>query len=258
MGKWWVGLTLLLATVARVPADDSLVSRLDAIGREVVARHAAPGVAIAVSRGGKVLFDRGYGLADLENDVPARADSVFWIASVTKTFTAAAVLQLVEHGAISLDDDIGKFIPDFPHRNQGVTIRRLLNHTAGIHNVTSMSAYWKQTGEPIEPSKLIALFRDAPLDFEPGSSYRYSNSGYILLGMVVEKASGTPYPEYLRDHFFVPLGLAHTSYCATADLVRGRAHHAGGSTRVTSMRVRATPRAGSARPREICCAGRMR
>lgn len=223
MKSWWVVLSLLLVAAPAAPADDSLVARIDAIGREAIERHAAPGVAIGVMRGGKVLINRGYGIADLENDVPTRADSVFCIASVTKNFTAAAILQLVEHGALSLDDDIGKFIPEFPHKNKGVTIRRLLNHTAGIHNVTAIAAYWAQVAAPIAPSKLIALFLDAPLDFEPGTSYAYSNSGYILLGAVIEKASGTSYPEYLRSHFFVPLGLDHTSYCGTADLIRGRA-----------------------------------
>jgi CubicO group peptidase (beta-lactamase class C family) len=140
------------------------VARIDAIGREAIERHSVPGLTIGVLRDGKVLINRGYGFADLENDVPARADSVFCIASVTKNFTAAAILQLVEHGTVSLDDDIGKFIPEFPHKNKGVTIRRLLNHTAGIHNVTAIAAYWAQVGEPIEPPKLIALFRDAPLD----------------------------------------------------------------------------------------------
>jgi D-alanyl-D-alanine carboxypeptidase len=224
MSKWWVGLTLLLVATSPVAADDSLVAHIDAIGREAISRHAAPGVTIGVWRDGKVLIDRGYGVADLENAIPARAESVFSIASVTKNFTAAAILQLVDHGNVSLDDDIGKFIPDYPHRNKGVTLRRLLNHTAGIHNVTAIPAYWTQIGEPIEPTKLIALFRDAPLDFEPGSSYAYSNSGYILLGAVIEKAGAMPYPDYLRSHFFVPLGLAHTSYCGTEDLVAGRAH----------------------------------
>jgi len=223
VGKWRVGLTLLLVAANAAAADDSLVARIDAIAREAIERHAAPGIAIGVMRDGKVLIDRGYGIADLENDVPARADSVFCIASVTKTFTAAAILQLATQGSLSLDDDIGKFVPEFPHRNQGVTIRRLLNHTAGIHNVTAIPAYWAQVGEPIEPAKLIGLFRDAPLDFEPGTSYLYSNSGYMLLGAVIEKASGMSYPQYLRSHLFVPLGLAHTSYCGTADLVHGRA-----------------------------------
>ena len=223
VSKWWVGLTVLLVTASAVPADDSLVARIDAMGRQAIERHSVPGLTIGILRDGKVLINRGYGFADLENDVQTRADSVFCIASVTKNFTAAAILQLVEHGAVSLDDDIGKFIPEFPHKDKGVTIRRLLNHTAGIHNVTAIAAYWAQVGEPIEPSKLIALFRDAPLDFEPGTRYAYSNSGYILLGAVIEKACGTSYPQYLRSHFFVPLGLAHTSYCGTADLVRGRA-----------------------------------
>jgi CubicO group peptidase (beta-lactamase class C family) len=195
---------------------------IDAIARAAVTQKAVPGLAIGVMHHGQVVFARGYGLADLENDVAVRADSVFPIASVTKNFTAAAVLKLADRGLLSLDDDIGKFLPDFPHRGKGVTVRRLLNHTAGVHSMTAIPAYWAQIGEAVEPAKLIAIFRDAPLDFEPGSSYQYSNSGYVLLGAIIEKVSGMPYPDYLQKQLFAPLGLTGTHYCGTAELVPRR------------------------------------
>lgn len=214
-------------------ADASHGDAIDAIARDAISRKAVPGLAIGVMHQGKVVFARGYGLADLEHDISVRADSVFPIASVTKNFTAAAILQLADRGLLSLDDDIGKFHPDFPHRGRGVTVRRLLDHTAGVHSMTSMPAYWAQIGEAIEPAKLIAIFRDAPLDFEPGSRYAYSNSGYVLLGAIVEKVSGMSYGEYLRTRLFAPLGLTQTRYCGTAALVprrvRGYAKTEGGA-----------------------------
>ncbi|HWS72689.1 MAG TPA: serine hydrolase domain-containing protein, partial [Thermoanaerobaculia bacterium] len=207
----------VVAHAAAIPA-----AKLDAIGSEVVATKGAPGVAIGVLRGGHVVYAKGFGVADLENNVPLRAGSVFPIASVTKTFTAAAVLQLVADGKVALDDDIGKYLPDLPLRGKGVTVRRLLDHTAGVHNLTTNRAYWAQAANPIEPAELAKFFRDEPLDFEPGSRYAYSNSGYILLGLLIEKASGMSYPDYLRTHFFTPLGLTHTSYCGGPSLVAAR------------------------------------
>jgi D-alanyl-D-alanine carboxypeptidase len=206
-----------LLFAAAIPA-----SKLDVIGREIVATKAAPGIAIGVLRGGRVVDAKGFGVADLENAVPLTAQSVFPIASVTKTFTAAAVLQLVASGKVALDDDIGKYLPDLPLRGKGVTVRRLLDHTAGVPNLTANRAYWAQAANAIEPAELTKFFRDEPLDFEPGTRYAYSNSGYILLGLLIEKASGTSYPDYLRTHFFTPLGLTHTSYCGGSALVAGR------------------------------------
>jgi D-alanyl-D-alanine carboxypeptidase len=214
-------LLLLLAAPAHA-ADAKLAAKLDAIGNDVIAKKLVPGLAIGVMRGGQIVYAKGFGAADLENGVRVTAESVFPVASVTKTFTAGAILQLVEQGKVSLDDDIGKYLPALPLRGKGVTIRRLLDHTAGVPNITSVPAYWTQAGGAIEPLELTKFFRDLPLDFEPGTKYAYSNSGYILLGLVIEQASGMPYPDYLRTHFFTPLGLTRTSYCGGPALVPGR------------------------------------
>jgi len=217
-----LALLLLLPLSGAAAATDPAVAALDAMARDAIARKLAPAVALGVARQGKIVFARVYGTADLENGVAAKPESVFPIASVSKTFTSAAVLQLVQSGAIGLDDDIGKYLPDFPQRGKGVTVRRLLDHTAGVHNITSVASYWPQVGRQIEPAELAAFFRDLPLDFEPGTSYAYSNSGYILLGQIIEKASGLPYPEYLRTRLFTPLGMSRTSYCGGGALVPNR------------------------------------
>src|SRR3954454_1572455 len=144
-----ISLLLLLFAPAAFAAG-LLSDRVDAIGRKAIADHRAPGLAIGVMRGGKIVFAKGYGLADIENHVPVTVHSAFAIASVTKNMTAAAILQLAGRGALSLDDDVGKFLPDFPHCGEGVTLRRLLDNTAGVPSFTYLPLDWAQAGEPME------------------------------------------------------------------------------------------------------------
>jgi D-alanyl-D-alanine carboxypeptidase len=198
----------------------ALSSRIDAIAREALAKHEAPGIAVGVMQHGEVVIARGYGLADVENNVAVTADSAFPIASVTKNMTAVAILRLAEQGKLSLDDDICKTVPSFAHCGEGVTIRRLLDNTAGVHSFTAVPAYWSQIGNPIAPAKLLEFFRDAPLDFPPGSSYSYSNSGYVLLGLAIEKTAGIPYGDYLRSVW--PKSMNHTTYCGGNAIVPSR------------------------------------
>ena len=182
-----------------------------------------PGMALCVIRRGENLVSRGYGIADLENAVPVSRDSEFAMASITKQLTAAAILRLAESGSLGLDDDISRFVPDFPERDRGVTVRRLLNHTAGIRNLQDLGErYWRQSHGPAEPKELIDLFRHEPLDFEPGTEYRYSNSGYVLLGAAIEKASGEAYGEYIRHHLLDPLGLNRMIYAGSLALIEHR------------------------------------
>lgn len=182
------------------------------------------GISFEVTRGDKVIASGAYGFADLENRVPAAPATVYAIGSVTKTFTAAAVLALADDGKLSLDDPLGKFVPSFPEPGRSATIRQLLNHTAGIRSVTSLGPrYWAQAGREIEPADLVAIFANEPPDFAPGSAYRYSNSGYVLLGLVVEKAAGMPWGAFVTKRLLAPLGLSATRDGQTADLVSGRA-----------------------------------
>ena len=151
-------------------------------------------------RGKTVLAEGAFGFADLENRVPATVDTVYAIGSLTKQFTAAAVLLLADEGKLSLDDPLGKFVPAFPEPGRNATVRQLLNHTSGIRSMTSLGPkYWAQTGREIAPADLVALFADEPADFPAGTDYRYSNSGYVLLGLVVEKASGESWGAFLDE-----------------------------------------------------------
>lgn len=214
-----------LATPA-VRAQDTraLTQYVDSVASAAVAEHRVAGVSVAVAKNGRTILAKGYGFADLENDVPATAETVFRIGSVTKQFTSAAIMRLVEQGKLSLDDTLQKFLPTFPTQGNRVTVRHLLNHTSGIKSYTSLGPRWQRIMRlDLAPDSMVALFANEPFDFKPGEAYRYNNSGYFLLGVVIEKLSGKTYGQYLQDEFFTPLGLKSTVYCDQAPLIKRRA-----------------------------------
>ncbi|HEX6050344.1 MAG TPA: serine hydrolase domain-containing protein, partial [Gemmatimonadaceae bacterium] len=171
---------------------------------------------------------------------PATPKTVYRIGSVTKQFTSAAIMRLMEQGKLSLDDTLQKFFPDFPAQGNRVTVRHLLNHTSGIKSYTSLGPKWARVIRiDLAPDSLVALFANEPFDFKPGDSYRYNNSGYFLLGMIIEKLSGKPYAQYLKDEFFTPLGLESTMYCDQAPLIKHRAQ--GYATRPGGVFINAEP-----------------
>ena len=190
----------------------------------------APGMAILLARGDEVLYRGACGRASLELDVPLSPDHVFRIGSVTKQFAAAAALKLAEDGRLSLDDPLAKFVPGYPGGDQ-VTVRMLLNHTSGIRSYTDMPEIMSGTGimEDLSTTQLVDSFKDEKPDFAPGEGWHYNNSGYVLLGAVIEAASGKPWHAYLDEAFFRPLGMAHTGYGNAAEAVIPG--HAAGYTR---------------------------
>lgn len=205
-------------------AQSALAGKVDALAAEHLAQPGAVGFSIAVAQHGKVLLSKGYGKADLEFDVPADEQTMFRVGSVTKQFTAAIVMRLVERGKLALDDELAKHVPEFPLQGRKVTILQLLQHTSGIKDYTEVGDECRKLW-PLELShgELLALIQDAPFDFEPGSDWRYDNSGYYLLGMVIEKVTGQSYAEALQSELCVPLGLARTRYDSNRELIRNRA-----------------------------------
>ena len=172
-----------------------------------------PGCAILVARQGQIIYQKAFGSADLELNVPLTPEMVFKLASVTKQFTAVAILQLVEQGKIYLQDSLQKFIPDFPSKGYTITIENLLTHTSGIRDYMQIN-YQTQNMErwDFEPKQLIDSFKNYPLQFEPGTKFSYSNSGYYLLGYIIEKVSQKSYQSYVRDNILTPLALTHTYF----------------------------------------------
>lgn len=182
-----------------------------------------PGVAVAVAREGGVLHQAGYGLADLEWGQPVTTNTVFGLGSATKPFTATAVLLLERAGRLRLDEPVGTYLADYHGPGAAVPLSYLLTHTSGIPNYVTLPGFWDDARRDRTPQEVCALFADLPLDFPPGTEYRYSNSAYHLLGMVIEASSGMGYEAYLRQTIFAPLGMADTRVLRPEDVIPRRA-----------------------------------
>ncbi len=173
-----------------------------------------PGVAVAVVHSGQVIHRAGYGLASREWGIPVAPDTVFGLASLTKPFTAMAVLRLVAEGRLDLAQPVTAYLPDYPATGDAVTIAHLLSHTSGIPNfITQLDDFWDRHA-PVDHSRaeLLALFADRPLEFAPGSRYSYSNSGYCLLGMIIEAVTGSTYAAFVENTLLAPLGMDGAHY----------------------------------------------
>jgi CubicO group peptidase (beta-lactamase class C family) len=165
---------------------------------------------VLVMQKGKAIYKKSFGLADREWNVANTNDTKYRIGSVTKQFTAACILQLAEEGKLNLDDKLSKYISDYP-RGDSITTHMLLNHTSGIKNYTDIPEFWPKAILPLSTDSMIGLFKNKPLDFSPGSKWNYSNSGYFLLGVIVEKASGKNFSDYLLAHIIKKIGLKNTA-----------------------------------------------
>jgi CubicO group peptidase (beta-lactamase class C family) len=196
--------------------------------QQIVDGHLSPGVSICVSKRGKVIYDRCAGLANIETDTPMTARSVCRIGSITKQFTAAAILLLAEDGKLSIDDALSVYLPEFP-RAKDLPLRRILSHTAGLGNYTEepLPQFFKDVRVERTSAEMVAWMA-ASHDLqhsEPGTAWRYSNTGYVLLGAVVERASGKSYGDFLNERICKPLGLTQTALDRNTDVVP---HRAGG------------------------------
>ena len=199
------------------------VEGVDAIVQQLMAKRHIPGVSVAVVKDGKVVMAKGYGLASVELGVPATADTVYQLASVTKTFTATAVMMLAREGKLSLDDKITERLPDLPEAWHDVTVRHLLSHTSGIKSYTSVKDFHKATRKDFARREILDLVAKEPLEFKPGAKWNYSNTGYFLLGMLIEKISGKTYGEFMAERVFKPLGMTRTRANDLRDIVSNRA-----------------------------------
>ena len=179
--------------------------------------------AVLVARGTDVLMSKGYGSANLEWDIPNSATTKFRLGSITKQFTAASILLLEERGKLSTSDPIKKHMPDAPAAWDAITIHHLLTHTAGIPNFTSLPEYMGLRGTSTTVEKTIATFRDRPLDFPAGTKMVYSNSGYLVLGHVIEKITGDSYEKFVQDHLFTPIGMIDSGYDSNTRVIARRA-----------------------------------
>ena len=213
-------------TPAAAQSDrDALVRTLDSLAGSGVLENRAAGIAAAVVRGNDTLLLKSYGKADVEWNIPMPADAVFEIGSITKQFTAVALLQLRDEGKLSLDDDMTKWLPDFDTRGNKVTLGRLLDHTSGIKGLTEIPEFGNLASNGRFPrDSAYALIKRYPFEFKTGEAQIYNNSAFWLLGLVVEKASGMSYEDYVEKKLFEPLGMKRSMYCNSAENIERRAH----------------------------------
>lgn len=191
--------------------------------REIVARYVAADLfagTVLIAIGGEILFHQGFGLADHEARVAHGTQSKFRTGSLTKQFTAAAILQLKEQGRLALDDALAKHYPEAPEHWRDVRLFHLLTHTSGIPSYTSLPSFFeREARQERTPEEIVALTRDAPLHFAPGSAFKYNNGGYVILGHVLERLTEMTYEAYLTQNILRPLGLDNTGYEKTDEIL---------------------------------------
>jgi len=182
-----------------------------------------PGATALVSIDGEIIYQKAFGMANMELSVAMQNDNVFEIGSVTKQFTAVSILMLMEQGKLKLDDEITKFIPDYPVQGNKISVHHLLNHTSGIKSYTSLeswTAIWRQDYTPLE---MIGLFKNEVMDFTPGEAWLYNNSAYFILGYIIEKASGESYEAFIEKNIFKPLEMSSSYYGSMSEIIPLRA-----------------------------------
>jgi CubicO group peptidase (beta-lactamase class C family) len=204
-------------TFAQAPVD-----RMDQIARSYSDNHQFMG-SVLVVQGDKIVFEKSYGDANLEWNIPDDSLTKFRIGSMTKQFTAASILLLEERGKLSTDDYVKKYMPDAPAAWDKITIYNLLTHTSGIPSFTSFPDYHTSEATPTTPKGLVDRFRDKPLEFQPGEKWNYSNSGYVLLGYLLEKISGQSYADFVTENIFKPLGMKDSGYDSNSAVIPHRA-----------------------------------
>jgi len=185
-------------------------------------RQQVPGLSLAVVQDGRVVKQQGYGFADLELKVPVTPETVFEIGSITKQFVAAAVMTLVEQGKINLDEPASRYLSDLPPAWHAVTVRQLLTHTSGIPDFEEILGYGAYR-TPTTAPQLIAVAAAKPMDFPPGAQWHYSNTGYYLLGLIIEKVSGAPYVTLIENRILEPAGMTRTRSSVPTEIIAGRA-----------------------------------
>ncbi len=209
-------LTLAAAAAALTP------ERLDQQARAYHELNRFNG-AVLVAQSGKPLLAKGYGMANFEWAVPAAPDTRFRLGSITKQFTAMAVLLLAQEGKLSVDDPVSRHWSDAPEAWRGITIHQLLTHTSGLFNYTALPSYGRDMRKTKTPLEILREVADRPLEFQPGTQMKYSNTGYVLLGLLIERLSGMSYAEFVRRRIFEPLGMNDTGYDSDAEVLPRRA-----------------------------------
>src|SRR6202163_3382259 len=216
---------VLCAAMASRTSAQSSAADLDEIAKRIIAQERVAGASVLVARGNQIILHKGYGFADLGLEAPTKDETVYHVVGPMLPFTGIAVMQQVERGKLSLDDDISRFIPEFPLQGHRVSVRQLLNHTSGIVD-------YHYLGDPIEATsrqpkaldEVMALYAGKNWVNEPGKKWDWSISGFQLLVTIVERVTGQSFPDYVQQNILQPAGVKSTAYCDDFTLVHGLSH----------------------------------
>jgi CubicO group peptidase (beta-lactamase class C family) len=181
----------------------------------------SPGATVLIAKDDKIIYRKAFGLANVELKVPMKVDNVLYLASITKQFTSVAILMMMEQGKLSLKDPLAKYISDYPRGNE-ITLHHLLNHTSGIVNYTNLPEFRNKTRLDLSPEEIISYFKKIPLEFNPNEKFAYSNSGYVLLGYIIEKLSGMSYGDFIQKNIFDRLGMKNSYYANAYKIILNR------------------------------------
>jgi D-alanyl-D-alanine carboxypeptidase len=217
-----IGLTLPLPGVVQADQEEVRAGQVDKYLQTNMQARNLPGVSVAVTRGGAVILQRSYGFANLELGAATAPNSVFEIGTLSKQFTAAAVMMLVEEGKIALDDPIRTIIPELPESWSAVSVRHLLTHTSGLPSYTGVSGFYTARGSDASPTALVASVAKTPVRFKAGEGWATSNTDYLVLAMLIQRVSGKSYARFLTERIFQPFGLGATRVNDYSTIIKNR------------------------------------
>ena len=213
----------LLFLISQLSFSQNIEHSIDSIIHTKFDSSDTPGGVFLVAVKGKPFYKKAFGLANLELGTKMTTDHVFQIGSMTKQFTAIAILQLEEQGKLSVNDPVSKFIPTYPN-GEHITVSHLLSHTSGIKNFTQMRNIFTIAQKNMSSKELIDFFKDEPIDFQPNEQFKYNNSGYVILGHIIEHITGITYEEYIQQHIFDPIGMKNSYYANDRKIIKNRAY----------------------------------
>lgn len=205
-----ITLTLLLALIFSAANAQTYEKRIDSLIQKAIRLNRFNG-SVLVCKNGRVVYEKAFGYQDAAKKIPNTVNTVYLIGSTTKEFTAGVILKLIEQNKLSLDDKLSKYFPDFKRGNE-ITIKHLLTHSSGIYEILRDTNAVKESTKPRTKERTLSFFKDKPLDFDPGTQYSYCNSGYILLGLIIEKVTHHSYEQVVRDLILKPLGMTHSGF----------------------------------------------
>jgi len=215
-------ITLLSLHSNSISYAQNLESKIDSLLQEKYPAN-APGATFLIAKRGNIIYKKAFGLSNLELNVAMKPNNVFEIGSMTKQFTAISILMLVEKGKLNLNDEITKFIPDYPTNGHKITIHHLLTHTSGIKDFTRTQGLNEISKKDLTPTELIDFFKNEPMDFIPGEQFKYNNSGYILLGYIIETITGQSYANFVEEQIFKKLEMTSSQYASHKKVIQNRA-----------------------------------